>query len=154
MPRKTINETMNGREFAALCDVSPDTVSRWCKEGMPHTGGGRSGWPLKINVRQALPWLDRTRRHSSEQERLTAERADSVALENVKARRGLVKREHVEQVTARLVAGLNFEDAFPDEVCQQIAAAEDPALVRSVLQSRVRQIRNDYVKTVEAAGGR
>lgn len=47
---------LNKVQFAEARDVSERTVTRWLGEGLPHTGGGKKGDPIKIDVSQAIAW--------------------------------------------------------------------------------------------------
>jgi phage terminase Nu1 subunit (DNA packaging protein) len=147
-----IDQTMNGTQFAELCGVSPDTVSRWCRNGMPHQGGGRSGMNLEIDVRRALPWLAEVQRPDSAHEQLAHERANKFALENEETRRSLVKREHVAEGVDRLQKLLAKRLKVPQRLANQIAATSDPALIRSLLQEHIRKVREQYANDVERLG--
>ncbi|MEE4303310.1 MAG: hypothetical protein V2J19_04085 [Wenzhouxiangella sp.] len=146
-----IKQTMNGNEFAGLCGVSADTVSRWCQKGMPHQGGGRSGVSLEIDVRLALPWLA-SQKSTSSTEQLRHEQAQKAALENEETRRALVKSEHVATIVDQMQKALAKRLKVPKWLVDKLAASGDPALSRALLQQHIRDVRNRYAADVAAMG--
>lgn len=144
-----ITETLSQKGFAALCDVSPQTVSNWCDAGMPHQGGGGHGETRKIHVRKALPWVvkNRTEKPGSERDRLAKEQADKVAIENAKSRKELIWAHHVEDCLAGANAALAADlDGLPGRMATTLADIEDPALVRAKLLDETRRIRESYAR--------
>jgi len=150
-----ITETLSQKGFAALCDVSPQTVSNWCEAGMPHEGGGGHGETRKINVRKALPWVvaNRTEKPGSERERLAKEQADKIAIENAQSRKELIKADHVQDSISEALANLTTQlDGLPGRMATPLASIEDPALMRSKLQDEVRRIRVTYAQFLAELG--
>ena len=144
-----VSETLSQKGFAALCDVSPQTVSNWCEAGMPNKGGGGHGETRSINVRQAIPWVvaNRTEKPGSERERLAREQADKVALENAKTRGEHIIAQQVEDALAAAIAGLASQlDGHPGRMATPLASIDDPALIRSKLQDETRRIRDTYAR--------
>ena len=149
---KTIKNPLTGVAAAELMGVSPDTISRWCRDGMPHSGGGQHGTPLQIDIPAAMRWLNAraAARHSSEQERLSAERADAVALHNAEQRRQLILADHVRHAVEHLQDGLSDCLELPAGLPERIAATSDPARIRAMLQDWTRSVRTRYAAAVPA----
>ena len=150
MPKKR-PQPLTRRQLAELCDVTPQTISNWLKAGMPAQRTGKRGSPVTIDLEAAMPWIveNRVMAHGSEQERLTAERADSTALQNTEARAGLVLADHVRQACEHLQDGLGECLDLPAGLAEQIAASDDPARIRAMLMDWTRQTRAKYADMVD-----
>lgn len=47
---------LNKVQYADAHGVSERTVTRWLGEGLPHSGGGKKGDPILIDMSQAIAW--------------------------------------------------------------------------------------------------
>lgn len=128
LPRLTL------REFAALLDRSPDTVSRWCANGMPHEQPGKANAGFEIDPAKALPWvltyaLEPPK--ESQRERLAREQADKVALDNANRRGELVDAVMVDQVLKALAVGIASQHKTITNRCaHEFASISDPQRIR------------------------
>jgi len=142
-----LSRTMTGAGFAKFCGVDPATVTLWCKSGLPHEGGGASGVKLKIDLREAVPWVvrNRTEQPGSERDRLAKEQADKFAIDNAVKRGELIKAQQVEDVLAAALATLASQlDGLPGRMATPLASLDDPATVRARLLDETRRIRAAY----------
>lgn len=136
---------MSLREFAALIDRSPDTVSRWCAAGMPHEQPGKTNAGYLIHLRQALPWvltyaLEPPK--ESQRERLAREQADKVALENAHRRGELVDAVMVDEVLKALaVAIAGQHKTITNRCAHEFASISD-----------AQRIRERFIEEFAAAG--
>ena len=139
--------TATRAEFAELFNVSPQAVSQWIQAGMPARQSGKRGRVVEIDLAAAVPWaLRRIERPGAERERLTAERADKLALENEQTRAGRVMAHQVEQAVSKTLADLDKCLVTPDDLAEQIAGTDDPAQIRSMLMDWSRNVRNRYAE--------
>ena len=140
-------------EFAELFSVSSQAVSQWIQAGMPARQSGKRGRVVEIDLSAAVPWaLRRLERHGPAHERLTAERADKLALENEQTRAGRVMAHQVEQAVSKTLADLDKCLVTPDDLAEQIAGTDDPAQIRSILMDWSRNVRTQYADRLAAIG--
>lgn len=139
--------------LARLTGRTPQAVSQWLADGLPHEGGGH-GKRVTIELDQALPWLldHRGTGPGSQRERLAKEQADKLALENAASRGELVYAEHVDWLIAEAVSLLKQQIlGLPGRLATQLASMDDPALIRSHLQGECRQVLESYRGAMEKA---
>ncbi len=137
--------------LARMTGKTPQAVSQWVADGMPHTGGGR-GKALTIDLDQALPWLidNRGAAPGSERERLAKEQADKLALQNAQTRRELIRSEHVAWFVGEALAQLKeLIMNLPGRLATKLASIEDPAVARSELLSESTRILESYQAALE-----
>lgn len=110
---------------------------------MPAVRTGRQRQTVQISLEAALPWVVAHRENKgSERERLAAEQADKVALENARRRGELIHADQVAEVLASLGAELAARhDAVPGRVAGELAGLTDPALIRTRLRDELRAVR-------------
>ena len=144
--------TCNASQLAALLGVTSGTVSRWIDAGMPCKRGRTKGHAVAINLHEALPWLlARRSRPGSHQERLVAERADRLAIDN-EARRGqLILTPQGFDVLSRLQAALERRhETIPDEEVAAIARSTSPGEIRALLLDEMRRQRTGIASDLAA----
>lgn len=137
--------------LARMTGRSPQAISQWLADGLPHDGGGR-GHRIEIDLDRALPWLidNRGAPPGSERERLAKEQADKLALANAQTRRELVRSEHVEYTIGKALGALKQQiNNLPGRLASKIASIEDPALVRSVLMEESGRILESYKSALD-----
>lgn len=134
---------LNAAQFAALCGVSPSTVTNWMDEGMPCERTGRQKDRVTIDPALAVPWaIDRREPKGSERERLAAEQADKVAMENEVRRGRLIDIAIVEDVLmARAAHSAQAHDAVAGRIAYEIAGNTDPGFIRSKILAELRHVR-------------
>lgn len=132
--------------LARMTNRSPQAVSQWLADGLPHDGGGR-GNRIVIDLDRALPWLvdNRGAPPGSERERLASEQANRLALANAQTRGELVRSEHVSNTIGEALGLLKEQvNGLPGRLATQLANIEDPALCRSVLVTESARILAAY----------
>ena len=149
MPDKPLK--ISRARFARMTGRSPQAVSQWIADGLPHDGGGR-GNRIVIDLDRALPWLidNRGAPPGSERERLAKEQADRLALQNAQTRRELVRADHVERTIGEALGLLKEQiNGIPGRLASQLASVEDPAMCRSLLMGESARILNSYKAALE-----
>lgn len=135
--------TLTAKEFAELCGVSQATVTNWMDAGMPCVRSGRQRISVAIDPAKAIPWaIDRREPPGSQRERLAAEQADKVAMENEVRRNRLVDIAIIEEVLMAKAAYLaHAHDAAAGRMAHELAGITDPGLIRARLLAEMREIR-------------
>ena len=144
MPDKPIK--VSRARFARMTGRSPQAVSQWIADGLPHDGGGR-GNRIVIDLDRALPWLidNRGAPPGSERERLAKEQADRLALQNAETRRELVRADHVSWFVGEALGQLKEQImGLPGRLATQLASIDDPAITRSTLKSEAARILHSF----------
>lgn len=134
---------LNAAEFAALCGVSPATVTNWMDEGMPCARTGRQRARVEIDPAVAIPWaIDRREPPGSQRERLAKEQADKVAMQNEMQRGRLIDIGVVEEVLmARAAHSAQAHDAVAGRIAHEIAGNTDPGFIRAKVLAELREVR-------------
>ncbi|TQE92777.1 MAG: hypothetical protein FKY71_19145 [Spiribacter salinus] len=144
MPDKPIK--VSRARLARMTGKSPQAISQWIADGLPHDGGGR-GKRIVIDLDQALPWLidNRGAPPGSERERLAKEQADRLALANAQTRRELIRAEHVSWFLGEALGQLKQQVlGIPGRLATQLASVDDPAMCRSLLMNESTRILASY----------
>jgi phage terminase Nu1 subunit (DNA packaging protein) len=138
--------TVSGREFAALCKVSAQTVTNWMNAGMPAKRSGRQGQTVRISLAAALPWVVANKETAgSERQRLASEQANKLALENARRRGELIYADQVAECLSRLAADLAARhDALPGRLAGELAGLNDAATIRGRLLEELRAVRRAF----------
>jgi phage terminase Nu1 subunit (DNA packaging protein) len=134
---QSLTQTFTVRQFAALFDVSPDTVSRWCAGGMPHEVPGKSQAGFRIILAAACPWVVKYALEpppESQKERLARAQATKVERENAEAFGQLVDAVQVEGVLQAYAVTLNTQQkTIVNRVSHEFAGITDAQRIRERL---------------------
>jgi len=135
-------EHMNKAEFSDLVGRSPRQVSNWISEGMPSTGTGRKGAPLRIDPAAAIQWLlNRTEQKnaaplSEERRRLVAAQAEKAEIETAQRKGELLELNDVETLLiegAAVFAGQ--KRSMGSRLAGKLAGMDDPKAILKLLNS-------------------
>lgn len=134
---------LNAAQFADLCGVSRATITNWMDDGMPCERTGRQKDRVTIDPALAVPWaFSRKEPKGSERERLAAEQADKVAMENEVRRGRLIDIAIVEDVLmARAAHSAQAHDAVAGRIAHDIAGNPDPGFIRAKVLAELRDVR-------------
>lgn len=136
--------TVGTQELAALFRVTPKTVRGWMRDGMPVVveGSVGAGNEAQIDLASAVRWYvekNATRFEVlREQARLTAERADQIAMANAERRKDLARTAVVEKQFATAADyARRVLLAIPKREAPAIAAESDPVAIQAHLTAAI-----------------
>jgi len=152
---------MNKAAFAALVGRSPRQVSNWIAEGMPATGTGRKGAPLRIDPPAAIQWLLNRAEHknaaplSEERRRLVAAQAEKAEIETAQRKGELLELDDVEAMIlegAAVFAGQ--KRSMGSRLAGQLAGMTNPTAILKLLNSENDKILLELSKKLSALADR
>ncbi|MFP8968582.1 terminase small subunit [Pokkaliibacter sp. CJK22405] len=161
---------VNKNEFAEIIGKSPRWVTELMEKGLPHTGGGGKGVPVKIETAQAIAWLIQNElakhidldgeepsggKKDSEDIALKRARREQIEL-NTAIKRGTVApiagfMDLAQSIASVWASGL---DGLASRTCGVLAGMDDAAEIRQYLYAETRQIRaSTSLRLLESISG-
>lgn len=154
---------LNFKQFADLCGFTRQWVTKWADRGMPvvsRPDDAGHGNEATVDTTAAIPWLIEEARKGvrhepgSARDRLAAEQAERVAMENAERRGELVPVGTLGEVLNDLAATLAADlEALPGRMAAELAGMTDPGQIRQRLQHECRAVRSRCSERLEGLGG-